>query len=93
MMTGTRLAAFPALLVTRDRSSGVSWSAVSSVTLAFNTAPSSFRSCSVSSTGSRMSLFFTELSLSITTRMKLPLSARIRSNRRAVSPADRAAMA
>ena len=33
------------------------------------------------------------MTLSITTRMKLPLSARIRSNRFTVSPAERAAMA
>ena len=84
-MIGTRLAASPALRVTLASTSGVIASASRSVSPAFSTADSSLRSASVTSTGNRISLFFTELSLSITTRMKLPASARIRSNRLTVT--------
>ena len=80
-ITGTRLAAAPAERMTFSISSAVKSSRGMSVMLAFSTALRSFKSVSPTFRGSLMSLFTTCSPPSISTRMKLPCPARIRSNR------------
>ena len=80
-ITGTRLAAAPAERMTFSISSAVKPSRGMSVMLAFSTALRSFKSVSPTFRGSLMSLFTTCSPPSISTRMKLPCPARIRSNR------------
>ena len=74
-ITGTRLAAVPAERITRSISSVVKPSRGISVMVALSTALSSFRSDSLKSRGSLISLFTTRSPESISTRMKLPCPA------------------
>ena len=72
MITGTKLAASPALPITRSKSSAVNSSALMPVIVALSTAESTFRSPSVTFTGSLMSLLTTSSLVNITTRITLP---------------------